>query len=87
MATADAGIAVGHVRRALLMNRGNETDAGCGKDVQGIHVGRTDDAEDVGDAVRHQGFDQGFARRHVLAPDHACCHDAFSQDDFANIIA
>jgi hypothetical protein len=76
VAAGDARIAVGHVRRALLVHRGNEADAGRRKDVQRVHIGRTDDAEDIPDALRRQGFHQRLAGGHAPArrADLAACH-------------
>ncbi len=65
MSAADARVAVGHVRRALLVLYGDEADPGGREDVQRVHIGRADDAEDVGHAVRDQGLDEGFACGHV----------------------
>jgi hypothetical protein len=58
------GIAVGHMARALLMHGRYEADAGGRKQIEGIHIGRADDAEHVLDALRHQGFDECFGRCH-----------------------
>jgi hypothetical protein len=65
VAARDAGIAVGHVRRALLMHHRDQADAGRGEDVHGIHEGRAHDAEHVGHAVGDHGFDKGFGRGHA----------------------
>ncbi len=65
LSAAHPRVAVGHVRRALLVHRGDEADAGGRKDVERVHVGRADDAEDVRDPVARQGLDKGFARCHA----------------------
>jgi len=65
-----ARIAVGHVRSALFVHRRHEADAGRGKQVQRIHEGRTDDAENILDALRDQRFDKRFAGGHVLLAAH-----------------
>ena len=59
-----ARVAVGHVAGALLVRHRDEADAGRPEQVERVHIGRADDAEDMGDALRHQGLDEGFRRRH-----------------------
>ena len=54
-------IAVGHVRRALLVHRRHEADARRRKQVERVHEGRADDAEDVLHALGDQGFHKRFA--------------------------
>jgi hypothetical protein len=54
------------VGRRLLVGHGNEADAGRGKEVQTVHEGRPDDAEDLLDTFGHQGLDQGLAGGHLL---------------------
>ena len=65
VAPGHARIAVGHMGGALLVNRRNESDAGGRKQIQRIHIGRADDAEDLGDALRDQRLDKGFAGGHA----------------------
>ena len=60
------GVTVGHVRSALLMDHRNQSNTGRCKDVHRIHKSRAHDAENIGDAVGHHGFDKGFRRRHFL---------------------
>jgi len=62
----DPGVAIGHVRRALLMNHRNQADArGC-ENVHGVHEGGAHDAEHVGHAVGDQGFHKRLGWRHFL---------------------
>ena len=63
-AVQHARIAVRHVTGALLMRDGDEADARRLEQVQRVHIGRADDAEDVLDPVGGQGFDEGFAGGH-----------------------
>ena len=58
----DARVAVGHVHRALLVGHGDEADAGGREDVEGVHVGRAHDAEDVGHALGDQRLDEAPPR-------------------------
>ncbi len=53
-------IAVGHVAGALLVHGRDEADAGGREQVERVHIGGADDAEDVLDAVGDQRFDKGF---------------------------
>ena len=48
----------------LLMRHRDEADAGRLEDVERVHIGRPDDAEDVLHAMRRQGFDESLARGH-----------------------
>ena len=43
---------------------GHEPDTSRFEDVQGIHVGRADDAEDVSGVVGHHRFNERLARSH-----------------------
>ena len=63
------GVSVGHVRGALLVGGRNKSNAGLGEDVQGVHIGGADDAEDVGDAVGDKSFHQRFAGSHLNGHD------------------
>ena len=65
LAAADPRVAVGHVGGALLVDRGNEADAGGRKDVERIHIGRADDAKNIGHPVAGQGLDEGLAGCHA----------------------
>ncbi len=60
------GQAVGSMGGRLLVGHGNKTDAGSGEQIQRIHIGRSDDAEDVFHPLGHQGFHQRLAGRHFL---------------------
>jgi len=53
------------VARALLMGDGDEADACRLEQIEGVHVGRADDAEDVLHAMGEKRFDEGFARCHA----------------------
>src|SRR2546428_1368945 len=66
-ASGDAGIAVGHMGRSLLVHRGDEANAGGRKQVERIHVGRADDAEYLGDALRDRRLDERLGTRHARA--------------------
>jgi hypothetical protein len=44
----------------------DEADARERKQVQRIHVGGPDDAEDIPDAVGNEGLDEGLGGRHLL---------------------
>jgi len=66
MATRRARIAVRHVRGALLVRHRNEANARRREDVEGIHIGGADDAEDLCYPVGGQGLDEGFGRCHAL---------------------
>jgi hypothetical protein len=69
-AAGDARVAVGHVRRVLLVGHAHQPDAGAGKEVERVHVGRADDSEHVLHLVRHERFDERLRRRHAhLAAD------------------
>ena len=68
VAAGDARIAVGHVAGALLVRDRNEADAGRREEVQRVHEGRAHDAEDVGDAVGDERFDEGFGGVIVWGP-------------------
>ncbi|MPM58344.1 hypothetical protein SDC9_105175 [bioreactor metagenome] len=66
VAAGNARIAVGHVRGALFVDHRNQADA-CGReDVHRIHEGRTHDAEHLGHAIGHAGFDERLGRRHLV---------------------
>ena len=66
VATRDAGIAVGHVGRTLLMHHRDQANA-CGReDVHGIHEGGTHDAEHLADAIGDAGFHECFRRGHLV---------------------
>ena len=60
-----ARIAVRHVAGALLVRHRDEADARGLEQVERVHIGRADDAEDVGDALRDQGLDERFAGGHA----------------------
>ena len=60
--------AVGHVAGALLVADRDEADARGREQVERVHVGRADDAEDVGHALGRQGLDERLAGSH---PGHA----------------
>ena len=62
---ADPRIAVGHVAGALLVRDRDEADAGRLEDVERVHVGRADDAEDMLHAMGDERFDKGLGRRHA----------------------
>ena len=64
-AVASAGVTVRHMAGALFVLHRDEADAGRLENVQCIHVGRADDAEDVGDAMGGEGLDEGFTRCHA----------------------
>ena len=64
MAAADAGVAVGHVACALLMHHRDKADAGGFENIHRVHEGRAHDAENIGHAMRDQGFNKGFAGSH-----------------------
>jgi hypothetical protein len=50
---------------ALFVDGRNEPYAGGRKQIQRIHIGRADDAENFGDALRDQRLDKGFAGGHA----------------------
>ena len=62
----DAGQAVRRVGGRLLVGHRDEADGGVREQVQGVHEGGTDDAEHVGDALGHHGFDHRLAGGHFL---------------------
>jgi len=64
VAVGDARIAVGHVRRVLLVRDADEADARRLEDVERVHVGGADDPEHVLHAVGGEGFDERFAAGH-----------------------
>ena len=53
------------MHRVLLVLDGDEAHAGGREDVQGVHEGGADNAEDVGDAVSHQRLRERLAARHL----------------------
>ena len=61
----DPRIAVGHVAGALLVGHGDELDAGGLENVEGVHIGRTDNAKNIFNVVGDQGFDESLARCHT----------------------
>ena len=61
----DARVAVGHMRRVLLVRHRNEADAGERKQIVRIHISGADDAERVLHALCNQRFDKRFGRRHA----------------------
>ena len=69
LAVADAAVAVCHVARALFMGNGNETDARRLEDVEGVHIGRSHDAEYMLHIMGDERLDEGFARCHVRHGD------------------
>ena len=77
VATRNAGVAVGHMGRALLVDNGDQANASRGKNIHGIHEGRAHDAEHLADAVGNTGFHECFRGGHLLnAFDHLtiiCC--------------
>ena len=64
-APADPRVAIGHVRGALLVDRGDEADTGRRKDVERVHVGGADDPEDLGDPVAGQSLDECLTGCHA----------------------
>ena len=64
MAPRHPRIAVGHVARALFVDGRNEADPGGREQVQRVHVGGPDDAEDILHAIGDQGFDESFGSGH-----------------------
>ena len=73
VATRNAGITVGHVRRALLVHHWHQPDTGGGEDVHRVHERRAHDAENIGHAVGDHGLHKSLGRRHFL---HAADHGA-----------
>jgi hypothetical protein len=68
--SGNAREAVGHVRRPLFVRHRYEADARRREDIEGIHVRGADDAEHVGDALRHQ-----VSTKASEAEIFACLHD------------
>ncbi len=66
MAARHPRVAVGHMHSALFVRHRNEADARSGKNVERVHIGRADYAEDIGHALCHHGFDERLRRRHSL---------------------
>ena len=66
VAAGDACIAVSHVGCALLVNHGDQADAGWCEDIHRVHECRTHDAEHLGHAIGHTCFNECFGRRHFL---------------------
>ena len=64
MASGGARITIRHVSGALLMGGGDEPDAGRGEEVEGIHIGGADDAEDVLHAIGDERLDESFGCGH-----------------------
>ena len=64
VAVGHARVSVGHVRGILLVGDGHEADSRSRKDVEGVHVRRPDDPEDVRHVVCDQGLDERFAGGH-----------------------
>ena len=60
VASAHTGIAVRHVRPALLVHHRYQSDACGGKNVHRVHEGRAHDAEHVRHAVGNHGFHKGL---------------------------
>ena len=54
------------MRGVLLVLHGHEANAGVGEQIQGIHKGRTHNAERGVDAVGHHGFDERFTVGHEV---------------------
>ena len=78
VAARHARIAVRHVAGALLMHGWDEADAGRREEVEGIHVGRADDAEDVLDAMGDERLNECLAGRHfrhAATPYNGACVD------------
>ena len=48
----DPRIAVGHVCRRLLVPNRDEANPGRGEEIQYVHIGGADDAENLGDPLR-----------------------------------
>jgi hypothetical protein len=65
VAARGARIAVGHMGGALLVDGRDEPDARRRKQVERVHVGGADDAEDIRDALGDQRLDEGFAGGHA----------------------
>ena len=65
MLAADAGVAVGHVGRTLLVHDRHELDAGRREDVHCVHERAAHDAEGRGDAIGHHRLDEGLGRSHT----------------------
>ena len=59
---------VGHVAGTLFVHHRDEANACWRKNVHGVHEGAAHDAEHLRHALRDQGLDKGFRRRHL---DHA----------------
>ena len=53
------------MRRVLLVRHRQEADAGGREQVERVHVGRADDAEDMRHALRGQGLDEGLAEADI----------------------
>ena len=53
-------VAVGHVGGVLLVGHGDEADPGGREDIEGVHVGGADDAEDVRHALGGELLDEGL---------------------------
>ena len=65
VAVAHPRVPVRHVPRALLVGDGDKADSRRLEDIERVHVGGTDDPEDIGDALGDQGLDESLARRHA----------------------
>ena len=65
LTAADARIAVGHVRGALLVDDRDQSDARRGEDIHCVHKRRTHDAEHVGHIVGDHGLHKRFTRGHA----------------------
>jgi len=66
MTSAGAGVAIGHMGSALLMHHRDQSNTCWREDVHGVHKGRTHDAKQRVDTLRHHGFDKSLRGGHFL---------------------
>ena len=62
-------VTVGHMPGALLVRDRDEADAGEREQIERVHEGRANDAENVLDALRDKGLHECLRRRHLLLAD------------------